>query len=138
MEIVYKTRKEFSVEEITNLFAFTGWTSAIKYPNRLTRAINGADHVISAWDGEKLVGLVSAIDDGAISMFLTFTVVSPEYQGRGIGRELVEKLLENYRGFGRQVLTTDFAKNEKFYAKFGFEIRDDEGAMFLKDWPEDD
>ncbi|MCL2451363.1 GNAT family N-acetyltransferase [Candidatus Saccharibacteria bacterium] len=137
MKIIYKTDKNFSTEETSRLFAFTGWTSS-KFPNHLARAINGADRVVSAWDDDKLIGLVSAIDDGAISMFLTFTVVLPEYQGHGIGQKLVEKLLENYRGFGRQVLTTEFSKNEKFYARFGFEIKDNEGAMFLKDWPESD
>jgi GNAT superfamily N-acetyltransferase len=139
MKIAYKTSKTFTKEQIIDLFAFTGWTSA-KFPNRLTRAINGSGTVVSAWNGDELIGLVSAIDDSAISMFITFTLVKPKYQSQGVGKELMRRLLTHYVGYGRKVLTTNIATNGEFYGKFGFAVKEDkrEEAMFFTDWPESD
>lgn len=45
-----------------------------------------------AWDG-RVVGLVTAITDGVLATYLRLLEVLPEYRGRGIGRELVTRLV---------------------------------------------
>jgi len=136
MSISYKTDKSFSKQQIADLFAFTGWTTA-QYPAKLTNAINNSHEVISAWDDEKLIGLISTISDGSINMFITYLLVLPDYQNKGIGQELMKRTLSKYEGFGRQILTTTISKLGKYYEQFGFSVGD-EGVMFLKDWPEID
>jgi ribosomal protein S18 acetylase RimI-like enzyme len=49
---------------------------------------------VSAFDGDKLVGFARAISDGAFNAYVSTVAVLPEYQRRGIGRELVRRLLE--------------------------------------------
>ena len=45
------------------LFLSVHWESG-NYPEKLVHAMHNSTRVISAWDGDKLVGLVRALDDG--------------------------------------------------------------------------
>ena len=45
---------------------------------------------VTAEDGPTLVGFVNVIGDGGVHAFLLDTVVSPDRQGEGIGRQLVK------------------------------------------------
>ncbi len=63
MNIKYKKTKVFTVEELQGLFLSVEWESG-NYPEKLVRAMQNSSHVISAWDGDKLVGLVRALGDG--------------------------------------------------------------------------
>lgn len=43
--------------------------------------MRNSTHVISAWDGDRMIGLVSALDVGAATAFLHYVLVDPKYQG---------------------------------------------------------
>jgi ribosomal protein S18 acetylase RimI-like enzyme len=120
-------------QELKELFESVNWKTA-EYPNRLFGAIKNSSYVISAWDNNELVGLLSAIDDGYINVFLTYLLVKPQYQKNGIGKKMMNEFCKHYEGFGRRILTTETDK-EDYYKKFGFNI--DGIAMFNKDWKED-
>jgi len=50
----------------------------------------------------RVVGFVTAVSDGVVSAFLPLLEVLPEYQGRGIGSELVRRMLSaSRRKYGR-------------------------------------
>ena len=89
---------------------------------------------MSAWDEDKLVGLISAIDDGAINVFITYLLVKSEYQKQGIGKVLMNDFCKKYEGYGRRIVSTELDK-EEYYKKYGFTI--DGIVMFNKDWKED-
>lgn len=133
MELEYKWNKDIDKNELVKLFSSVGWKTA-EYPNRLYNAIKNSDLVISVWNDEKLVGLISTISDGYINVFITYLLVSPEFQKQKIGTQLMNKVLEHYKGFGRRILSTELDK-EKYYNKFGFNI--DGIVMFNKDWSDD-
>lgn len=129
----YKYNVDIDKENLVTLFTSVGWKTA-EYPNRLYNAIKNCNYVISVWNDQELIGLLSAIDDGYINVFLTYLLIKPEYQKNGIGKKLMSKFCEHYEGFGRRILTTELDK-EEYYKKFGFGI---EGiAMFNKDWRDD-
>lgn len=54
----------------------------------LTRTTN-----IGAWDGERLVGAVRVLTDGYFFATVPEILVDPDYQRRGIGRELMFRAL---------------------------------------------
>lgn len=62
MAIEYTEEKRFTVEQVEALFKSVGWESA-QWPERLFKALQHSDTVISAWDGGHLVGLVRVLDD---------------------------------------------------------------------------
>ena len=74
MNIEYKEIKDFCPMDIKRLFLSVNWESG-KYPDKLVRAFNNSSHVISAWDENRLVGLVRAIDDGETIAFIHYLLV---------------------------------------------------------------
>jgi ribosomal protein S18 acetylase RimI-like enzyme len=72
---------------------FVGWPSPPSPPRHL-EILRGSSYVVVAKDGDDVVGFVTAISDGVISAYIPLLEVLPEYQGRGIGTELVRRLLD--------------------------------------------
>lgn len=128
-----KYNVEISKEQLVELFQSVGWKSA-EYPNRLYKAINDSEYVMSVWKDRQLIGLISAISDGAINVFITYLLVKPEFQKSGLGSMMMEDFCKRFEGYGRRILSTEVDK-EKFYNKFGFDT--DGIVMFNKDWKED-
>ena len=62
-------------------------------PARHLDILRGSSYVVIAADGDRVVGFVTAISDGVLSAYIPLVEVLPEYQGRGIGAELVRRLL---------------------------------------------
>ncbi|MFR8282367.1 MAG: hypothetical protein ACLU9R_00180 [Faecalibacterium sp.] len=60
MEISINKQKDFTADELQELFLSVHWESG-NYPEKLVRAMHNSTRVISAWDGDKLVGLVRAL-----------------------------------------------------------------------------
>ena len=65
------------------------------------------------------MGLGNAISDGHLVVYFPHLVVRPEYQGRGIGTELVRRMKQRYHGFHQQVLVAD-GRAVDFYRRLGF------------------
>ena len=131
----YRYTKEFRQEELAELFASVGWVSA-KYPDKLQAAFRNSPQVISAWDGDRLVGLIRGLDDGAWQGTIDCLLVNPAYQGRGVASRLLELLLEEYRDFLYVSVVPEERQNVPFYEKHGFVIQP-EGTLLQRkgNWP---
>ena len=86
----------------------------------LRRMLRGSPVVVSLWRGKRLVGFGRASSDGIHRAVLWDIVVAGDLQGRGLGRQVVEALLDSPRL--RQVervylMTTNSAG---FYRQLGF------------------
>lgn len=85
---------------------------------------NGLFNVCAICDRE-VVGMGRLVGDGALYWYLQEIVVLPEYQGKGIGKSIVNHLLEHIEntmvpGTKIDVGLTAVAGKEPFYEKFGF------------------
>ena len=116
--IQYQDTREISLADILDLYQANGWSSAEK-PAELHKALVGSHSLVSAWDGGRLVGLGNAISDGHLVVYYPHMLVHPEYQGRGIGTQLMRMLLAKYKGFHQQMLVAD-GRAIEFYKKCGF------------------
>ena len=73
------------------------------------------------YDSEKLIGFGRAISDGAYQAAMYDCAVIEEYQGKGIGSALLNKLIDRCRLQHLRVLWLFSAKDKSaFYKKFGF------------------
>ena len=129
--IDYSYTKEFSRDDIERLFLSVNWESG-KYPERIVRGLKNSSHVISAWDGGRLVGLIRALDDGETVGFLHYLLVDPEYQGFHIGAGLMERCLEEMKDLLYVKIMPSDPKTIPFYKKFGFEYYDNYSALEIK------
>lgn len=68
-------------------------------------------------DGGRAVGFVTAISDGVLSAFIPLLEVLPEWQGQGIGSELVRRILAELDEFYMVDLVCD-PELEPFYRRF--------------------
>lgn len=121
-------KKSFSAYELADLFGSVGWASA-NYPERLQRAMLGYGSVFSAYDGEKLAGLIAAMDDGEMTAYIHYLLVRPEYQNQGVGMQLLEAVKRRYADYLRIVLCGEHHA-EGFYVKAGFERDDNASPMY--------
>lgn len=118
MQITYQDVWEFDENQLQELFLSVGWTSG-HYPDKLKLAMQNSHSVVSAWDGERLVGLMNCLSDGVMTAYFHYLLVRPEYQAKGIGRELVRLMFDKYSGYLRKVLISDGGQ-VGFYEKCGF------------------
>lgn len=84
---------------------------------------------VSIYDGEKIIAMARMIGDMGLDYYIKDIVVIPEYQGKGIGRLLIDELLKFIKENG--VKDTDIfvelcAMPDKipFYEKFGFDANE--------------
>ena len=116
MVITYTDEKKFTKEQTQRLFLSVGWVSG-QYPERLHKALMGSSTVFSAWDGERLVGLVRVLDDTEMVAYMHYVLVDPEYQGRGIAGHLVGMVKQRYHDYLYIEVMPEESKNATFYEK---------------------
>ena len=129
MHIEYKDIRDFRREELETLFLSVGWSSG-HFPDKLVAAMKGFDTVFSAWDGEKLTGMLCAMDDGVMNAYVHYLLVDPAYQGTGIGRTLVEMAKEKYKEYLR-IAVIAYDEELSFYENCGFVKSRDSLPMFI-------
>ena len=128
MAIIYTEEKRFTQQQVQELFLSVGWVSG-QYPSRLYKALQNSSTVITAWDGDRLVGLARVLDDTELVAYMHYVLVCPDCHGQGIARALVERVKEKYRDYLYIELMPEERKNAAFYEKLGFQVMEDGVAM---------
>lgn len=131
MELHYTDQKIYSTNDVRELFESVNWLSA-NYPERLKKALDNCPTVFTAWDGKKLVGLVNAIDDGELTAYAHYLCVDPAYQGRGIGRTLLDRLKEKYKNYLYLILLAENRSLIAYYQQNGFEYMDGRFVLLIQ------
>ncbi len=129
MNITYSDNKEFTRDELERLFLSVEWSSG-HFPDKLAVAMKNFSTVFSAWDGDKLIGMICAMDDGIMNAYIHYLLVDPEYQGQKIGRKLVELTKDKYKDYLRLVVIA-YNKEMAFYENCGFEKSTVSTPMFI-------
>ena len=72
---------------------FEGWPTP-PTPERHLAHLRGAELVVLAMDGDRVVGFVTAVGDGCLTAFVPLLEVLPAYRGQGIGSSLLRRVLD--------------------------------------------
>lgn len=119
-----------SANEYNTLTSSVGW--GVTESGIVEKALANSLYTVCAFDGEKIVGFGRLIGDGTMFLYVQDIMVLPEYQGRRIGTEIMErivkKILEYKQVYGdlRAYLGASAGKDD-FYKKFGFITREEAG-----------
>lgn len=81
------------------------------------------------YDDTKIVGVGRALADGVDTSYLCDIAIHPQYQGYGIGKEIVNQLVEFSKEHNKIILYANIGK-EPFYAKLGFAKMNTAMAIF--------
>jgi len=127
--IDYVHTKDLKDSDLRPLYQSAGWTSYTEKFEDLSVLITNSREVISAWDNSTLVGLVRTVGDGLSIQYIQDLLVLPEYQSRGIGSELMKKVMAASTHIRQFVLITDGQEENKaaieFYKKQGLKTFDE-------------
>jgi aralkylamine N-acetyltransferase len=102
---------------VAALFAAVNWGE--RDPAQIRAAFEKSSHVIFVYEEAELVAFGRTMDDGCYYAMLVDVVVKPSYQGRGLGRTVVDYLREQLVGYKFVTLTAAVGKDE-FYLKLGW------------------
>ena len=129
MNIKYKDIHDFKSEDLERLFLSVEWSSG-HFPDKLAVAVKNFSTVYSAWDGDKLVGMVCVMDDGIMNAYVHYLLVDPDYHGKTIGRTLVNMAKEKYKDYMRIVVVA-CDDEMHFYEACGFKKSEKSSPMFI-------
>ena len=89
--ITYTTGNDIDLDDMIELYVDStlGERRPIGDRGRMARMVKEADLVITAWDVDLMVGISRCVTDWVYCTYLSDLAVRADYQGQGIGKELV-------------------------------------------------
>jgi GNAT superfamily N-acetyltransferase len=112
-------------DQFWHLYQTTGWNEEYQLSlDDLMQALRASWYLLGAYDGERLVGFSRLVSDGVLHAMVYEMIVLPEYQGRGIGGQILEKLIQKCREAGIRDIQLFCARGKRgFYENYGFRAR---------------
>ncbi|WP_309387177.1 GNAT family N-acetyltransferase [Cerasicoccus frondis] len=122
MPITYQSDAQLDLDQFIELYRASTLGERRPVENRviMQAMMEHGDLTITAWDGEKLVGIARTLTDFAYVAYLADLAVHADYQKRGIGARLVEETRAALAPTCFITLLSAPTANE-FYPKIGFE-----------------
>jgi N-acetylglutamate synthase-like GNAT family acetyltransferase len=128
MENFSFTTKIPEKQSFYGLFNTTSWNAKYKLnSDQLYSAIENSWYLISAYDSNNLIGFGRIICDGIVHALILDLIVHPQYQGKGIGVEILNRLVKKCKEHHIKDIQLFCAKGYiTFYEKHGFVKRPDD------------
>ena len=119
--IAYRTGNNLDVDAVIELYK--SCSLGARRPSddhpRMAAMLANANLVISAWDGDLLVGISRSMTDFVYATYLSDLAVRESYQKRGIGRELI-RLTQEAGGPNTTVILLAAPAAVDYYPHIGF------------------
>jgi N-acetylglutamate synthase-like GNAT family acetyltransferase len=134
MKITYKTNVVPKVRELIQLYNNVGWNNYTRDTKKLERAFTNSTFIVSAWDEDKLVGVLRAVGDSETIMYIQDMLVDAIYQSKVIVHQLIAEFMNEYEDIRQIVLITDKTlKTMNFYEICGFnKVETYDGIAYVK------
>lgn len=95
--VTCRTNVRPPLDTILALYRAAPLNRPVDDPDRIARMYAGSNIVHTAWDGERLVGILRGWTDGAFDGYVSDLAVDPDYQKQGVGRELLSQVVSSNR-----------------------------------------
>lgn len=120
--ITYTEHASISPEQAIDLYirSTLGERRPIDSIETFAAMLANANLTISAWDGEKLIGISRSLTDLAYVAYLADLAVDEHYQRQGIGKRLIEETQERLKP-GCMIVLLAAPKANTYYEHLGFE-----------------
>lgn len=123
MTVSYDIEKDLTVDQFVDVLARSGLASRrpVKQPERIAAMLEHASLVVTARDdGGLLIGVSRCLTDYAFVCYCSDLAVDRNWQGQGIGRELIRRS-RKAAGEGTTFLLLAAPGVEDFYLRSGCE-----------------
>jgi predicted N-acetyltransferase YhbS len=121
-KILYKIGNDVSIDEFVELLKMSTLAERRPIHNQavMEAMLEHADLIVSAWDGNEIVGIATTLTDFHRVADLADLAVHADYQRTGIGKELIERTREELEPTCSVILLSAPKAND-YYPKIGFE-----------------
>jgi predicted N-acetyltransferase YhbS len=120
--IAYRDNAKVTADQAIDLYVRStlGERRPINNVETFKAMLENANLTITAWDGEKLIGISRSLTDFAYVAYLADLAVDQKYQKSGIGKQLIE---ETKARLGAECMIVLLAapKANEYYEHIGFE-----------------
>ncbi|WP_040666252.1 GNAT family N-acetyltransferase [Nitrolancea hollandica] len=119
--ITYRIGNDLDLDAVIALYedSTLGARRPIDDRERMAATIANANLVVTAWDGDLLVGMARSLSDFSYVTYLSDLAVRLEYQRSGIGKELIRRT-QAAGGERTKVLLIAAPAAEDYYPHIGF------------------
>ena len=120
MEITYKHDVLPSTEKIIEVYKSSGINRPVEDVARITKMYTNSNLVVTAWNGQELVGISRSLTDFCFCCYLSDLAVKKEYQKLGIGKKLIA-VTKELIGEESMLLLLSVQAAMEYYPKVGLE-----------------
>jgi ribosomal protein S18 acetylase RimI-like enzyme len=114
----YEFSVQVSPQEISELRKSVGWNSMEEYYND---SLKQSYFYICCYEEDNLIGFLDVVSNGVTDAYIQDVMVSPKYQGKGIGTNLINKAINKLKEDNIYMISVIFEESLlSFYNKFGF------------------
>jgi predicted N-acetyltransferase YhbS len=119
--ITYKTGNNLDLDQVIELYrsCSLGARRPVDDRSRMETMLANANLVITAWDGEQLVGISRSITDFAYATYLSDLAVRESHQRLGIGKELIRRTQE--QGGSASIILLSAPAAVDYYPRIGMQ-----------------
>lgn len=103
----FSEEKKIDLDALFALYTAVGWSAYTKDIQQLALGIQQSLEVITVWHEQQLIGLIRSVGDGETILYIQDLLVHPAYQNKGIGTQLIEKMVQAYPKVRQKVLLTE-------------------------------
>ena len=120
-DITYRYGNDLDLDQVIGLYKASTLGERRPVDDRavMLAMLENADLVVTAWDGERLVGIARSLTDFAYVAYLSDLAVHADYQRQGIGVRLIEKTRQKMGPHSKIVLLAAPAAID-YYPHIGF------------------
>lgn len=117
--ITYRTGNDLDLDDVIELYrdSTLGERRPVEDRERMRLMLANANLVVTAWEGEQLVGIARSVTDFSFATYLSDLAVRLSYQKQGIGRELIRRTQE--LGGKATVILLSAPKAVEYYPRIG-------------------
>ena len=128
--IHYRLGNDLDLDAVIELYhaSTLGERRPVDDRERMRLMLANANLVITAWDGELLVGIARSVTDFSYATYLSDLAVRLSHQKQGIGRELIRRTQE--QGGQASVILLAAPKAAEYYPHIG--MKQHPSAWWLK------
>lgn len=116
--MVFKFNEKLSVKALADLREAVGWN---RMENEYKNPLMTSYYHIAAYEDNKLIGYIDCVSNGVTDAYIQDLMVCPDHQGKGVGTELMNKMIEQLKEKHIYMISVVYEEGLKpFYERFGF------------------
>ena len=116
--MIYKYNETVSAKALSDLRESVGWN---RMEDEYNNPLMTSYYHIAVYEDDKMVGYIDSVSNGVTDAYIQDLMVHPDYQGKGLGTELMNQMITYLKENRIYIISVVFEESLKpFYDRFGF------------------